>query len=86
MTVHSGDKNVPIRLLPVGTLVEVSGTNNRTVRRRVGTPIKLDDGTVVCRYRDCMNEWDWVQPSTCFNVAYIDPSKRTHKLLDSLNA
>lgn len=71
----SNEANVPIRLLPVGTEVAVRGRNNAIVGRSVGTPVDNGDGEIVGKYRDSMNEWDYVQPNTTFDLGNVDPGK-----------
>lgn len=76
----SFEKDVPIRLIPTGGKVEVSMQNaeqysNRTYRA-VGRPVEVEGtGEIVGRYRDSMNEWDYVQPDTTFNTGHVDPDK-----------
>lgn len=77
----SFEKNVPIRLIPTGGKVEVNQhTTNRysnKAYRPVGRPVTIE-GTnrVVGRYRDSMNEWDYVEPDTTFNLGHVDPDKK----------
>jgi hypothetical protein len=42
----------------------------------VGKPEVLDDGMVVCKYRDCIGAWDWVGPETEFFLVSSDTTKK----------
>lgn len=77
----SFEKNVPIRLIPTGSKVEVSQHTadrySNKAYRAVGRPVEIEgSGEIVGRYRDSMNEWDYVQPETTFNLGYVDPDKK----------
>lgn len=77
----SFEKNVPIRLIPTGAKVEVrQHTTNRYSNRAyrpVGRPVEIEGTTrVVGRYRDSMNEWDYVEPDTTFNLGHVDSDKK----------
>lgn len=76
----SFEKDVPIRVIPTGGKVEVSQhTTDRysnKAYRPVGRPVEVEGtGEIVGRYRDSMNEWDYVQPDTTFNMGHVDPDK-----------
>lgn len=73
----SYDKGVPIRLIPVGTEVEVYDSRRHGyVYKTVGTPVDNGGGDVVGKYRDVANEWDYVQPNTTFNVGPVAGEKK----------
>jgi hypothetical protein len=73
----SYDKNVPIRLIPVGTEVEVYDSRRRGyLYKTVGTPVDNGDGHVVGKYRDVANEWDYVEPNTTFNLGPVPGNKK----------
>jgi hypothetical protein len=77
----SFEKNVPIRLIPTGGKVEVSQHTadrySNKAYRPVGRPVQIEgSGEIVGRYRDSMNEWDYVQPETTFNLGHVDPDKK----------
>lgn len=77
---------MPIRLIPVGSEVQVRDGSYGYVSRTVGTPIVLDDGRVVGRYRDIARQWDYVEPETTFEVVSIPAGKRPHKAFNTINA
>jgi hypothetical protein len=86
----SFEKDVPIRLIPTGGKVEVSQhTTDRysnKAYRPVGRPVEIEGtGEVVGRYRDSMNEWDYVQPDTTFNLGHVDSDKRIESRWDDVN-
>lgn len=71
----SYEKNVPIRLLPVGAEVEVRDYQRGILHKTVGTPVDNGDGDIVGKYRDIANEWDYVSPSTTFNLGRVPSNK-----------
>lgn len=71
----SYEKNVPIRLLPVGAEVEVRDYSRGILLKTVGTPVDNGDGHIVGKYRDVANEWDYVEPSTSFNLGRVPSDK-----------
>lgn len=77
----SFEKNVPIRLIPTGSKVEVNQhTRDRysnKAYRPVGRPVEIEGTSrVVGRYRNSMNEWDYVEPDTTFNLGHVDSDKK----------
>ena len=78
---RSGEKQVPIKRIPVGSRVVGFGGK----LRKVGSPIKNDDGSIVGRYWDG-SQWDYVQPETRFDVYDVPHGKGTHKLFEEHEA
>jgi hypothetical protein len=86
----SFEKNVPIRVIPTGSKVEVTQhTTNRysnKAYRPVGRPVEVEGtGQIVGRYRDSMNEWDYVEPDTTFNLGHVDSDKKIDSHWDAEN-
>lgn len=77
-------RQVRIIDLPVGSHVgydkhgRIGGkwVNHNSVLGTVGKPEVLDDGSVVCKYRDIAGCWDWVEPETTFFLVQYDASKK----------
>lgn len=84
--VRSYEKNVPIRLLPVGVQVEVHDYQRGTLLKTVGTPVDNGDGHVVGKYRDVANEWDYVEPNTTFNLGPVPSNKPVSPRWKAANA
>lgn len=71
---------VPIALLPVGSEVSINSFSARGdydhQMRLVGKPVTFEDSdTVTCKYRDCIQAWDYVQPETTFTTGHV-PNKQ----------
>jgi hypothetical protein len=74
---QSYEKNVPIRLLPVGTMVEVYDGRRMggVTSRAVGAPVDNGGGDIVGKYRDIINAWDYVGPDTNFDLEHVPADK-----------
>jgi hypothetical protein len=86
----SFEKIVPIRLIPTGSKVEVNQHStdrySNKAYRAVGRPVEVEGtGHIVARYRDSMNNWDYVEPDTTFNLGHVDSDKKTDSRWDDKN-
>lgn len=87
--VKAGDTGVPMHKIPVGSVVKVTGYHgyNQSIGK-VGNPITVGDhptADVRGRYRDIAGQWDYVDPTTTFDVVSVPSGKKPHKLYDPFN-
>lgn len=82
----SYEQDVPIRLLPAGTEVNVGKWKGDRIYKTVGLPVDNGDGHIVGKYRDVANEWDYVEPETTFNLAIVPLNKPVSPRWSAANA
>lgn len=97
----SYEKNIPIRLIPVGSevhLLHKALSSRGRLYGKVGTPQdngpEWDSSTqaptgkhdVVGRYRDVAGEWGYVSPNTTFDLGYVPQGKALSPRWNEANA
>ena len=82
-TKNNGGK-VPMRLIPTGSTISFVH-RGKNYERVVGLPTVLTDGSVVGKYKDIANQWDYIDGDTTLNVLRAPENKPVSKVWDKEN-
>ena len=75
---------VPVRLIPTGSTISFT-YRGRRYERSVGLPTILNDNSVVGKYKDIANQWDYIDGDTTLNVLRVPKNKSVSKIWDKEN-